>query len=996
MGIEETVSGQQCAWSLIKKLGEGDAGEVYLVESLLEKRRAILKRPVRGGFGADVTRQAAQIENEGKLLRTLEGLSIPLLGGELHVPALLDHAERGAEFSERYFIIQERANGLDLDVLNRAASYGLNSLDGSTLLDGDHTGVLAVVANRGKIPEVLLLRALEGIFALFEQSHSLPSGGGVIWNDVKPEHLFWDPSAQRFTVIDWGNGQFLEADGISRDRMFSPREDYRQLVDEMGRFLRQTDSSLAQRLQWPEKITPEEADPETLAPLRGRVQEALEAASQTLETLRARENELLNHSGVDSDHPEQIRAVQSEIAAQCERPDMEGALRYAVQAAIWMTENGNLDELNRICTWAIEMPGSPLHRWSQIERMAAVAARIAPADRLAFSRSLQYALNEDWEASLWELLGAARSDPEPAWWYDLSTHLRSAQLDLEPDTLTPLLTLKRTVMTLQSGLQKLRDQPDAETQIQAVEKLIVRLREWVIPNWSKVEPDPPFSTLDYGDMVSLLDEIGRSLPRAQQTLQVVLSQPRAQAQIVLDAWERREYALAARGLRRLLLWDPDRRRVWLAEHAILRTPDWVQDVSSGPLEGEAIADFVTRLELDGRDLRNQVGPASWLDLILAGLRELRRGTPPAELLDSFPGILAELPWLAQYERARAAARRGLTLMDKRTVDQRLHQHLNGVHSGQLGGQDGFLLAESLDTWSAEVRGSSARVFNGYVRTAAGGLRPMAVKIMRPNKIEYAMPLFAEEARVLRDMRDVPGAAALLECGFIQLSDDSDLPHDRTDGDGRELRGKVERMGVDQVDTYLDVLEERVKAGWLPYLGEEIRPSEDCLMLLCDAGHTRGRFPSVAFSLQMAMALTEILIVAHQRNIVYRDHKILHFYWQETAERVYIIDWNVAHLVPGGISDAERQFDVVQFCARGLHHILTGRVAPGALPLGPTRPDEIEQAQHQYSVQWTYDDRRLPYGVRDLLEEGLSGKITRFDDLYAELKACLLQLSADDY
>ena len=44
------ISGQKSGWSLVRKLGEGDAGEVYLVESLVESRLAILKRPARSVF----------------------------------------------------------------------------------------------------------------------------------------------------------------------------------------------------------------------------------------------------------------------------------------------------------------------------------------------------------------------------------------------------------------------------------------------------------------------------------------------------------------------------------------------------------------------------------------------------------------------------------------------------------------------------------------------------------------------------------------------------------------------------------------------------------------------------------------------------------------------------------------------------------------------------------------------------------------------------------
>jgi hypothetical protein len=107
--------------------------------------------------------------------------------------------------------------------------------------------------------------------------------------------------------------------------------------------------------------------------------------------------------------------------------------------------------------------------------------------------------------------------------------------------------------------------------------------------------------------------------------------------------------------------------------------------------------------------------------------------------------------------------------------------------------------------------------------------------------------------------------------------------------------------------------------------------------------------------------------------------------------VTVIDWNVAKRHPEGLSAAEKGFDLVQFGARALHHILTGRVAPGALPLGPTRPDEIEKASRTYTVQWTYDDQRLPTILRDLVERTLAGSYTSAKDLRDDLTQVFLQL-----
>ncbi len=65
MTYELTAAGQRYKWKLIDKLGEGDAGEVYLVESILEGKRAILKRPRKNAYSSDILRQAGQIKTEG-------------------------------------------------------------------------------------------------------------------------------------------------------------------------------------------------------------------------------------------------------------------------------------------------------------------------------------------------------------------------------------------------------------------------------------------------------------------------------------------------------------------------------------------------------------------------------------------------------------------------------------------------------------------------------------------------------------------------------------------------------------------------------------------------------------------------------------------------------------------------------------------------------------------------------------------------------------------
>ncbi len=168
-----------------------------------------------------------------------------------------------------------------------------------------------------------------------------------------------------------------------------------------------------------------------------------------------------------------------------------------------------------------------------------------------------------------------------------------------------------------------------------------------------------------------------------------------------------------------------------------------------------------------------------------------------------------------------------------------------------------------------------------------------------------------------------------------------------------------------------------------------------MLRFCDAGYTHGWFLTLRDSLVLALQICDILQFAHDRNIVYRDHKILHYYWDAEAHGVTMIDWNIAKRQPQGLSEAERQFDLVQFGARALHHIFTGRPAQGSLPLGPNRPEDIEKASTHYPVNWTYDDERLPNQLKTILEQTLNQGYTHVRDIRRDLLGIYQQLPGAD-
>jgi hypothetical protein len=623
--------------------------------------------------------------------------------------------------------------------------------------------------------------------------------------------------------------------------------------------------------------------------------------------------------------------------------------------------------------------------------LAADLLAVLPPDAADPTAAVAAILQQDWATALWLLLEIAVADPafaaNPRGWDDLAARLR--RLALQTDALAPYILLSRLVFTLQAAAQNL-NAPGVSPELRQLDPerlaaLVAALRVEALPAWRQEEPEPPFSTLAYTELDAPLAELAEMLPDAHAALSRALDQPRAQVKLALEAWSRKEFDLARRALGRLLLWDPDRRRLLLAAQALETAPIWLEAVRQGPAPGEALEDFAARLELAGRELRQRVGPARWLDLILDAFARLRKGARPAELLMERPELLNEAAWLHFHEPRVAAV---LTPPQPVRLEREVYlppavpQQLPA--EGRLGPEGDLTLTEPLDTWVPEARGSSARVFNGFLRGPNGTLSQAAIKIMRPDKRDYALPLFLEEVQILALMADVPGVTPMLEVGYLRLDGEQTLPGETTALTARGLTGALRRHGIGDVPRFLRLLPELTAAGWLPYLATEKRSRDENLLLLCDPGVTHGRFLPVAESLRLAIQMCDLLAAAHERNIVYRDHKILHYYWVEAYNGVFVIDWNVAKLHPAGLPKSEKEFDLVQLGARALHPLFTGRAAPGALPLGPTRPDEIEAASHTYRPQWTYDDQRLPGGVKDLLEAVLAGRYAAVADLRADL------------
>lgn len=1022
MSNGEIVAGLRQRWRLLDQVGEGDAGEVFWVESLLEQKSAVLKRPRSRAFATDILRQATQIRNEGRLLAALSSPGVDT-ARRVRVPALLDESPAAVEYGEKTFIIIEKAEGIDLATLARCARYGpAHHLPSHLAADPLLLMWVHRLAERGRLPAAFLagvlssaLNYLDDIHKRELQSESI-AYSGIIWNDVKPDHLYWAPlrpdagssdlDQPLLTLIDWGNGQLLQSDGATKDRQFSWLDDVYQFLVEIGKFLREEHPEFHERMQWPVEIQRGVEIQEIALDLGSRLESFNAVAQQELRDLRRKELELASISEPTMSDYHELETIQRQILDYGVFPDHMRFSAFFNRLARTLCDQENWSDLEQVVGIARRFQPQSAEKWDLVARLLGGLLEKPVEARDVFRKSLSASLSSDWPGAYWELTSALPACCSQEWLLEIARQMRQLHFGVDPDLNTPFVAVNRLYYTLQSAAQRaevlrplpLTGEPQEDRMIpptnpSGLDTLLQIFSTEVVKKWQELEPHPPNAGVDYAGVDSLLDEIEEALPGTRQSLDIALMQARAQVNLVLDAWRQQDFDAARRGLRQAFLWDPERRRMLTAERAIRSAPEWLVRLRQGAAAGEPFDDFLTNLELAGRELRTQVAPSPWLDRILETLKNLRKGSRPADLIIAQPEILNDLPWLSEY-RSREAINlpRSRPFSFERPVQTPPPGIVKGVTEGVLGPNQAVTLAEPLDSWIPEARGSSARVFGAVVH-GEGGL--FALKLMRPDRRDYALPLFREEAQILAIMRDVSGVIPLLELGYLKLHDGQDLPGEDRSIPAGHLRGSLQRYSPEETQNFLAVLEQRAASGWLPYLLLERIPPDHNLMAYCDAGRTHGWFLPLKESLFLGIQICDILQIAHDRNIVYRDHKLLHYYWDPAQQGIRMIDWNIARRHSEGVSAAEKQFDLVQFAARALHHILTGRPAPGALPLGPNRPEDIEQSAHQYAVQWTYDDERLPNVVKDLLERSLVDGYVSARDLRSDLYSIYQQLPDSD-
>lgn len=256
---------------------------------------------------------------------------------------------------------------------------------------------------------------------------------------------------------------------------------------------------------------------------------------------------------------------------------------------------------------------------------------------------------------------------------------------------------------------------------------------------------------------------------------------------------------------------------------------------------------------------------------------------------------------------------------------RLHSQINGVAVADL--VERYALGNYIDSFAP---GHYARVYSAVDLTTD---TPCAFKVMRPEHLtedgqaRWEAQAFINEADLLLALDDLASVVDLYDLGYIESVDA--YPND----------GQILSCGRD-LEQFRANFYPSLRKGWRPYLAEQELPRAHNLFYVMkpSSGREQGRLP-VEEGLSLALQFGHLLYQAHERDIVFLDHKLEHVYWD--GANLCVIDWNSSKRVGGANQPAEQQItnDLHNLCVGILYPVFTG----AAPQKGGMRPQPGSQA-----------------------------------------------------
>lgn len=570
--MPKTVQGRQKQWQLLEVVGRGDAGEVLRVQSELALEHGVMKRPVQNVSGGTIVRQATQIENEGKILKELNGLDYKRGSLLIHTPRFIDESISGTSGTANLFMVSERVEGVSIDSLLKDLQQG-----------------------KGQFSQVLVLKILVGLFNLLPKVHEK----GILWNDVKMEHIFWHAPEGKLSFIDWGNG--LRFDPQNTDDSINPGLDYQQLISEGNLLLEQTTPGLAQDVAWPRNNS--NLSERDITQLRFRLE-----FMQTYLEMRSAEYKLYFEKMLHPIADETILQDAIEVRGSLEKLGVPIEPKKLLDAASVLAGKligqGEFEQASQVAQLInANFSEDNGENWRLLEYCLTIPAL---ASHPAFSKLSRAILTKEWDQAMWIV----------------------QQINSEPDfpfNLTKLIVAMRKSVIMQGAnslpivesLAWLSDKA-AKPELLSNDPIIVeRLGNYrislgqLIADWSSLRPGQQLGDQFLRARELLSDPAASFLgfPREQLAgTNMLLSLTRD----LYRGWETGDLKACLKSLRQLFSLEPSALYLPTLADQIADVEEWVKKLTTGPEPDQSATQIATQLVNQPLPLIKRLGQPEWL------------------------------------------------------------------------------------------------------------------------------------------------------------------------------------------------------------------------------------------------------------------------------------------------------------------------------------------------------------------------------------------------
>ena len=590
--MPRTINGRQFQWQLLEQVGKGDAGEVLRVQAQPGSLTALMKRPVQNASGGTILRQAVQIENEGQILASLNGLDASRNGLLVHTPLLLDQSIPGTTQTASLFIVSEEVPGVAISSLLKQRLQEDVSLS-----------------------HVLMLRVLSGLFLLLERVHER----GIAWNDVKMEHIFWDETSGRLSFIDWGNGLFLSAQSPTNGQ--DPAWlDYQQFISEGNLLLNQIAPELIAELDWPASAA--QLTKEDLTQLQLRTEYLLSSLS-----MRVIDYQVLFRKQVQSIHNLDELSALLELLNSLEALgvliDKQTALEAIQSLAVDYAKKQSFTSLNQLLALLKQyLPAD----FGDVWKITDYLLRLTDAHQSPFfTELLTRVLSADWAGALWLLEGIREQTNNSARLNALQSQMRKAANipSVYASPIYDLLIPLRDEVHLQL-IHRHTSQDVDDSLTKELERFSMQL-DALLANWHELG-----SGEILGDKLLTLRELLRSpavgllsIPRElPKALNLLLSKLRE----FFAAWSEGELETCRQALRELFLLEPSLTYLHSIDVEISALQGWMDKLFAGPESGETLTQFAEELQTNKPRVAALLSQPGWLGSLYACVEVLQNAT----------------------------------------------------------------------------------------------------------------------------------------------------------------------------------------------------------------------------------------------------------------------------------------------------------------------------------------------------------------------------------